>query len=177
MIWNSKLPVGANLPVLRSVREFQNYFVVDAQLTQLSAFVRPNILLQSSALLEKSMVNLEKPYIFAGRTLEMSKYRPIIQQGLNIVMSIAAIIPDHSRKSSHHKVDTNVSTSVRAFYNAVRLNILNNYPIWPKYRALGMLLQVLNFTLSGAFTTRFNFTGLNYSPLRTDLIADFSSNF
>ncbi|PRP72925.1 hypothetical protein PROFUN_17038 [Planoprotostelium fungivorum] len=96
MIWNSKLPVGANLPVLRSVREFQNYFVVDAQLTQLSAFVRPNILLQSSALLEKSMVNLEKPYIFAGRTLEMSKYRPIIQQGLDIVMSIAAIIPDHS---------------------------------------------------------------------------------
>ncbi|PRP76355.1 hypothetical protein PROFUN_15271 [Planoprotostelium fungivorum] len=111
MIWNSKLPVGANLPVLRSVREFRNYFVVDAQLTQRlrttqpSASIKVRYSLTSlflicaasySALLEKSMVNLEKPYIFAGRTLEMSKYRPIIQQGLDIVMSIAAIIPDHS---------------------------------------------------------------------------------
>ncbi|PRP72924.1 hypothetical protein PROFUN_17037 [Planoprotostelium fungivorum] len=72
------------------------------------------------------------------------------------------------------------TTIVQFDYVTIRacaLNILNNYPIWPKYRALGMLLQVLNFTLSGAFTTRFNFTGLNYSPLRTDLIANFSSNF
>jgi hypothetical protein len=93
------------------------------------------------------------------------------------------------RKSSHHKVDTNVSTSVRAFYNAVRVRAVlseSAYSLafiyiilaqwWPRVRSLILLLFNLNVTIRTRAVSMFELLynkywfgliscrGLSYAP-------------